>query len=48
MIFRYDKEGLNVELHRMRGIDINAMGDEDYPERKDEDIEQHALSVTFV
>lgn len=38
-IFKFDKEGMKNELYRMRGIDINAMGEEDYPERKDEKVE---------
>jgi len=35
-IFKSDKEGLEVEIYRKRGIDINAMGDEEYPENRDE------------
>lgn len=29
-IFKVDKEGLKNELYRLKGIDVNAMGDEDY------------------
>lgn len=38
-IFKKDTEGMKNELLRMRGIDINSLGDEDYPENKDEDNE---------
>jgi hypothetical protein len=41
IIFKSDKEGLKAELYRLKGIDINAMGDEDYQftreQRKDND-----------
>ena len=47
MIFKYDKEGLNTELHRIRGIDINGKGDEDYPERGDEIMEKHAIESGY-
>lgn len=30
--FKYDKEGMKNEVFRMRGIDINGFGDEDYNE----------------
>jgi Family of unknown function (DUF5762) len=35
-VFKSDKEGLKNEVFRLRGIDINAMGDEEYPENRDE------------
>jgi hypothetical protein len=41
-IFKFDKEGMKNELYRMRGIDINGLGDEDYFENKDE-ISEHKL-----
>ena len=36
LIFIADTEGMQNEIYRMRGVDINSMGDEDYPERDDE------------
>lgn len=46
-IFKFDKEGMKNELYRMRGIDINALGDEDYPENKDEDVEKIAIESGY-
>lgn len=45
--FQFDKEGMKNELYRMRGIDINALGDEDYPEKKDEDVEKVAIESGY-
>lgn len=46
-IFKFDKEGMQNELYRMRGIDINGLGEEDYPERKDEDVERVAIESGY-
>lgn len=45
--FKFDTEGMTSELYRMRGIDINAMGDEDYPENKDEDTEKVVIESGY-
>lgn len=47
LIFKFDKEGMKNELYRMRGIDINALGDEDYPERKDENVEKVVIESGY-
>ena len=46
-IFKFDKEGMKNELYRMRGIDINALGDEDYPENKDEAPEHKVIESGY-
>lgn len=45
--FKFDSEGMKDELFRMRGIDINGLGDEDYPERKDEDTEKVVIESGY-
>lgn len=47
LVFKFDKEGMKNELYRMRGIDINSMGDEDYPENKDEELEKTIIQSGY-
>jgi hypothetical protein len=45
--FKFDIEGMKNDLVKMRGIDINGIGDEDYPERKDEKTEGIAIESGY-
>lgn len=47
LVFKFDTEGMKNELYRMRGIDINAQGDEDYPENKDEKVEETVIQSGY-
>jgi hypothetical protein len=46
-VFKFDKEGMKNEVYRMRGIDINSLGDQDYPENKDEDQEHNIIESGY-
>jgi hypothetical protein len=46
-IFKFDSEGMVSELYRERGIDINAMGDEDYPENRPEEQEKNVIESGY-
>ena len=47
LVFKFDTEGMKNEVYRMRGIDMDALGNEEYPENKDEDIESTIIQSGY-